>query len=115
MNDRMRALLGRTPSTQTHNKPKEGERPPTTPDEEHAIVREHYSLGVWNGLPNYVCKACGAGFLEQQAAVDHWLAQHSDWSPPPDTDIVDTGLVTPSGSPVYKEVVVDHATKEADE
>jgi hypothetical protein len=90
-------------------------RPPTTPDYDEEVLHTMFTLSKWSGLDNYVCR-CGAGFLDPKTAVDHWLSQHSGWTPPPATDIVDTGLVAPSGNPIYKEVETEpNDDKEDDE
>jgi hypothetical protein len=101
----IKKLLGRSTSASAGvSMEKPIERPPTTPEMEESILGR-FDIGKWNGLDNHVCQ-CGAGFLDPGAAVDHWLSQHSDWTPPPDTDIVDTGLVAPTGNPIFKEVEV---------
>ena len=111
--DRLLGRSARAPAGLSMEKPVE--RPPTTPEQEEAILRDHFTVGKWSGLDNHVC-ACGAGFLDPAAAVDHWLAQHSGWTPPPETDIVDTGLVTPTEDPIFKEVEVSPGQeKENDE
>lgn len=104
--DSISKLLGRsTTAAEGVSMEKPIERPPTTPDMEAAILADNFEVRKWHGLDNHIC-ACGAGFLDPGAAVDHWLANHSGWTPPAVTDIVDTGLVTPNETPIYKEVEV---------
>jgi hypothetical protein len=115
--DRLRALLGHgstKAASLAHGKPEK--RPATTPEQDDEILETKFTKGDWNGLVNYLCVACGVGFLDADDAVDHWLAEHSGWTPPPETDIVKTGLVSATGNPIYKEVEKAPDTdKEADE
>lgn len=115
--DRLTKLLGRRParaSKAPKTKPKE--RPATTVEEDEEMLATCFTVGKWHGIDNHLCIACGAGFLDPVTAVDHWLSQHSGWRAPPETDIVDTGLVAPNGNPIYKEIeTVSENDKEAPE
>lgn len=110
----LRKLLGRAPdgsSMTTHR-----ETPPEAQTQAEAILADHFELGKWHHYDNHVCKVCRGAFLEEKMAVEHWVTSHSGWTPPPETDIVDTGLVAPSGNSIFKEVPVDLETeKEGDE
>jgi hypothetical protein len=116
--DRLAALLGRIPAknVQQATAPKPStERPNITPDMVEVIVEQHFTIGKWHGLDNHICP-CGGAFLDAEAAAEHWIAHHSGWTAPADTDIVDTGLVDANETPIYKEVEIEPGqTKETEE
>ena len=100
--DRLRALLGRDHSTTAHGKPTN--RPELTPVQSQGILETNFHDGNWSGLVNHLCNVCGCGFLDHDNAVDHWISEHSGWTPPPELGIVETGLVSATGNPILKQV-----------
>lgn len=116
--DRLNALLGRIPAKNVTvaTKPQPStERPNIPPELIEEIVEEHFTKGKWHHLTNHICH-CGGAFLDPQTAAEHWVSQHSGWTPPPDTDIVEAQVVGAGGEPIYKEVEVEpDKEKENDE
>jgi hypothetical protein len=110
----LRKLLGRGPADASQTR--HANPPPRTRTQAERVLEDHFEIGKWHQYDNHICKVCGVGFIEQSDAVDHWLSEHSGWTPPRKTAIVDTGLVAPSGNPIFKEVPEDDDTaKEAEE
>lgn len=101
-----------------------GERPrspakpvdPTVDTDDTATMRHDWmtsvDVGDWKGLPNFCCKLCAFATVNRATAIEH----HAEHFPPPSRvspHIVDTGLVTPTGSKIAR--VVDTPAGEESE
>ncbi len=105
---RLRALLGRGPASGSQTT--YGDVPPLDKTQAQTILGDHFKIADWKGLDNHICEVCSVGFLDTKTAVEHWSVEHSGWTPPPDTDTVDTGLVSATGNRILKQIEVppDH-------
>lgn len=60
-----------------------------------------YTTSKWKGLPNYECLFCAYATVDHQAALEHAADAHAP-PPDPEPEIINTGLVTESGSPITR-------------